>query len=74
MKTLEQKKNEKFEAFRKIVKCIDSCKIEDHINSCYNLIGNYNILFKKDFPEYSRHEADVLTEVLHNKLRDLDKN
>lgn len=67
MKTID----EKFSAFSKIVKCIDSCESLEQTNSCSKLIDNFSNLFKKDFKEMSYYESRVLIEVLQKKASEL---
>lgn len=64
MKTREQK----FNAFHKIVKCIYSSKTSEHLDSCEKMIGNFLYLFK------NYYDAKFEAEVLHEEIVAVKKN
>jgi hypothetical protein len=68
---MKKSKDEKNEAFNKIVKCIMSCKTIEQVESCYKMINLYNNLFSEHKFDI-KSEVDVLTEELQkieNKIK-----
>ena len=68
MKTIE----DKIKAFDKIIKVISSCKTDEHITSCRNLLNNYYNLFKKDIPDV-KFDVEVFNEELHEIEKTIKK-
>jgi hypothetical protein len=60
-------KHDRFEAFKKILKCIKSCETIDQTNSCERMIENYSSLYKPEFLEIVDFEANVLRDEIDEK-------